>query len=413
MIRRVAFISVHSSPLDAPGTGDAGGMNVYVDSLARTLARRGVAVDVFTRRFEGDILEETEVVPRYRVIQVSASGDERADLVRSFTEGVEKWIDREGVEYDVIHSHYWLSGWAGVLLQERLSVPFAISFHTLGRVKEAMRSPGEPRESLVRIATETEVVARASCVVASTPADAADLIEHYLAAPERLCVSAPGVDHDVFSPGDAVEARRCLGIDEQARWVAVVGRIQALKGIEVAIRALGHLDDDVRLLVVGGPSGPDGEAELARLEALAAELVPGRVLFKPPVAHDEVVCAYRAADVVVVPSRSESFGLVAAEAQASGTPVVAARVGGLAYAVADDQSGFLISGEDPSVYAAAISKILDDAGEAARLSAGAVAHAAGFSWEVTADRLLELYAGMVEEWQEQHETTSDRRGAER
>ncbi|MEX1207379.1 MAG: glycosyltransferase [Acidimicrobiia bacterium] len=397
MIRRVAFISVHSSPLDAPGTGDAGGMNVYVDSLARTLARRGVAVDVYTRRFEANVLEETEVEPGYRVIQISASGDERADVVRSFTEGVEKWIECEGVEYDIIHSHYWLSGWAGLLLQERLEVPFAISFHTLGRVKEATRSPGEPRESLVRIATETDVVARARCVVASTPADAADLLEHYQALPERLCVSSPGVDHEVFSPGDAVEARRCLGIDTEARWIAVVGRIQALKGIEVAIRALDHLDDDVRLLVIGGPSGADGEAELARLQAIADEVAPDRVLFRPPVAHEEVVCAYRAANVVVVPSRSESFGLVAVEAQASGTPVVAARVGGLAYSVADGESGFLISGEDPAVYAAAISKILDDPEEAARLSAGAIAHAAGFSWDSTADRLLELYTGMVEE----------------
>lgn len=396
MIQRVAFISVHSSPLDAPGAGDAGGMNVYVDSLARTLARRGIAVDVYTRRFASEALEETEVEPRYRVIQVSASGDERAEVVRSFAEGVEKWIECEGVKYDVIHSHYWLSGWVGLLLQERLGVPFAISFHTLGRVKEALRSPGEPRESLVRIATEIEVVARARCVVASTPADAADLLEHYQANPERICVSAPGVDHDVFSPGDAAEARRCLGIDLHGRWIAVVGRIQALKGIEVAVRALGHLDDDVRLLVIGGPSGPDGEAELARLHAIAGEVVPGRVLFRPPVAHDEVVCAYRAADVVVVPSRSESFGLVAAEAQASGTPVVAARVGGLAYAVTDGESGFLVSGEDPAVYAAAISKILDDPVEAARLSAGAVANAAAFSWESTADRLLELYAGMVE-----------------
>jgi D-inositol-3-phosphate glycosyltransferase len=372
-------------------------MNVYVDSLARTLARRGVAVDVFTRRFEDDVLEETEVTPSYRVIQISASGEERADIVRSFAEGVEKWVECEGVAYDVVHSHYWLSGWAGLLLQESLGVPFAISFHTLGRVKEAQRSPGEPRESLVRIATETEVVARARCVVASTPADAADLLEHYQAAPERLCVSSPGVDHEVFSPGDAFEARRCLGIDDQARWIAVVGRIQALKGIEVAIRALAHLDDDVNLLIIGGPSGPDGEAELSRLQAIAAEVVPGRVLFRPPVAHAEVVCAYRAANVVVVPSRSESFGLVAAEAQASGAPVVAARVGGLAYAVADGESGFLISGEDPAVYAAAISRILDDPVEAARLSAGAVAHAAGFSWEATADRLLELYSGMVEE----------------
>lgn len=395
MTDRVAFISIHSSPLAAPGEGDAGGMNVYVDSLARTMARRGIAIDVFTRRLDDDVLEETEVERGYRVVQISASGDDRADLIRSFAEGVVKWMERAAVVYDVLHSHYWLSGWAGVLLQDRLRVPLAISFHTLGRVKESVRAPGEPRESLVRIAAEAEVVARAGCVVASTPADAADLLEHYQAAPERLCVSPPGVDHDLFSPGDAAEARRCLGVGEDGRWIAVVGRIHPLKGIDVAIRALAHLEN-VRLLVVGGPSGPDGHAEMERLEALAAETAPGRVVFRPPVAHAEVVCVYRAADVVVVPSRSESFGLVAAEAQASGTPVVAARVGGLAYTVADDQSGYLVSGEDPAAYAEAISGIIDDPEEAARLSAGAVAHASGFSWEATADRLLELYHGMVD-----------------
>ena len=394
MIRRAAFISVHSSPLDAPGTGDAGGMNVYVDSLARTLARRGIAVDVFTRRMDDEALEETEVVPRYRVIQVSASGEERADLIRSFAEGVEKWIEREEVEYDLLHSHYWLSGWAGILIQERLGVPLAISFHTLGRVKESARAPGEPRESLIRIATETDVVARAGCVVASTPADAADLLEHYQAAPERLCVSPPGVDHDVFMPGDEIEARRCMGIDPGGRWLAVVGRVQPLKGIDVAIRALPLLPD-TRLLVVGGPSGPDGPVELARLQALAEDIAPGRVVFRPPVIHDEVACVYRAADVVVVPSRSESFGLVAAEAQACGTPVVAARVGGLVYAVSDGESGYLVTGEDPADYAASIARVLDDPDTATRLSAGALEHSARFSWEASADRMMELYSGMM------------------
>jgi len=394
VIRRAAFLSVHSSPLAAPGSGDAGGMNVYVDSLARTLARRGIAVDVFTRRMDDEVLEETVVVPRYRVIQISASGEERADLIASFAEGVEKWIEREEIVYDVLHSHYWLSGWAGVLLQERLGVPLAISFHTLGRVKESSRAPGEPRESLIRIATETDVVARAGCVVASTPADETDLLEHYQAAPERLCVSPPGVDHDVFVPGDDIEARRCMGIDVDGRWLAVVGRIQPLKGIDIAIRALPHLTD-TRLLVVGGPSGPDGDAELERLHALADEVAPGRVVFRPPVIHDEVACVYRAADVVVVPSRSESFGLVAAEAQASGTPVVAARVGGLVYAVCDGESGFLVTGEDPAEYAAAIARIIDDPEVDARLSAGAVEHSAKFSWEASADRMMELYSGMV------------------
>jgi len=394
VIGRVAFLSIHSSPLAVPGTGDAGGMNVYVDSLARTLAGRGVRVDVFTRRVDGAAPDETEVAPGYCVVQVDAAGVDRADLVGSFAEGVAKWIVGHDATPDLVHSHYWLSGWAGVLLQEVLSVPLAISFHTLGRVKEATRAPGEPRESLVRIAAETEVVARAGCVVASTPAEAADLIEHYQANPERICVSPPGVDHTVFRPGSKERARARLGL-EAGPLVAFVGRIQPLKGIDVAVKAIARLDG-VRLLVVGGPSGPAGESELLHLESMAASLAPGRVSFLPPRPHRDIACVYRAADAVIVPSRSESFGLVAVEAQACGTPVVASRVGGLAYAVADGHSGYLIAGHDPADYAAALRSILDDPATEARLFAGAVEHAAGFSWDATADRLFELYRGLVE-----------------
>jgi len=394
VIGRVAFLSIHSSPLAVPGTGDAGGMNVYVDSLARTLAGRGVRVDVFTRRVDGAAPDETEVAPGYCVVQVDAAGVDRADLVGSFAEGVAKWIVGHDATPDLVHSHYWLSGWAGVLLQEVLSVPLAISFHTLGRVKEATRAPGEPRESLVRIAAETEVVARAGCVVASTPAEAADLIEHYQANPERICVSPPGVDHTVFRPRSKERARARLGL-EAGPLVAFVGRIQPLKGIDVAVKAIARLDG-VRLLVVGGPSGPAGESELLHLESMAASLAPGRVSFLPPRPHRDIACVYRAADAVIVPSRSESFGLVAVEAQACGTPVVASRVGGLAYAVADGHSGYLIAGHDPADYAAALRSILDDPATEARLFAGAVEHAAGFSWDATADRLFELYRGLVE-----------------
>jgi D-inositol-3-phosphate glycosyltransferase len=394
MIRRVAFLSIHSSPLASPGVGDAGGMNVYIDALARTLAGRDIRVDVFTRRGEDRAPDETEVAPGYCVIQIDADGEDRADLVGSFAEGVAKWIAEQDAMPDILHSHYWLSGWAGAVLQDALTIPLAISFHTLGRVKEATRAPGEPRESLVRLAAETEVVARAGCVVASTPAEAADLIEHYQANPERICVSPPGVDHSVFRPGNKERARARLGL-ESGSLVAFVGRIQPLKGVDVAIEAVAAIEG-VRLLVVGGPSGPVGELELTRLQALAALRAPGRVTFMAPRPHADIACVYRAADAVIVPSRSESFGLVAVEAQASGTPVVASRVGGLAYSVADDQSGYLIAGHDPADYATALRRILDDPATAERLSAGALDHAAAFSWDATADRLIELYNGLVE-----------------
>ena len=221
----------------------------------------------------------------------------------------------------------------------------------------------------------------------------ADLIEHYGADPERICLSPPGVDHTLFRPGDQQRARDRLGLGP-GRLVAVVGRIQPLKGIDIAIEAVGRFDD-VTLLVVGGPSGPSGDAEFARLQDLAAARLPDRSIFMAPRPHDDVPCVYRAADVVLVPSRSESFGLVAVEAQACGTPVVASRVGGLAYAVADGRSGYLVPGHDPADYAAALRPILFDPATAERLREGAIEHAERFSWEVTADRLLELYQGLV------------------
>jgi D-inositol-3-phosphate glycosyltransferase len=391
VIERVALVSIHTSPLAPPGAGDAGGMNVYVDALARTLASRGICVDVFTR---SDELRETVVCPGYTVVELPAAGDDLATLVAAFADGIGGWVAGRGIRYDVLHSHYWLSGWAGVLLQERLNVPLAISFHTLGRVKEAARTPAEPRESLVRIAAEVDVVARAECMVASTPADAADLIEHYQANPERICVSPPGVDHSVFSPGDRRAARDRFGLGA-GPIVGFVGRIQTLKGVDVAIRAVAALPE-VRLFVVGGPSGPEGDADLAGFRALAEGVAPGQVTFHAPVAHSDVVEVYRAVDALIVPSRAESFGLVALEAQATGTPVVASRVGGLPYVVLDDESGFLVAGHDPADYAEALGRILFDPETAADLSAGAVKRAETFSWDGTVDRLLELYRGMVE-----------------
>lgn len=401
MIRRVAYLSIHTSPLAAPGSGDAGGMNVYVDGLARTMAGRGVEVDVFTRATHAEPVGVVEAADGYRVVRVNAGptgdGDPAAEI-GSFADEVITWSKVQGADYDLAHSHYWLSGWAAVLVQEALGIPFAISFHTLGRVKDANRRPDDPPTSLLRLAAEKEVIARAGCVLASTPAEASELIEHYGADPERLCVSPPGLDHGVFAPGDRRTARSLLGLGE-GPLVLFAGRIQPLKGIDVVIRAFGRIIEalpESRLLVLGGPSGLRGEAEMASLRALATQLgLSDRVCFRPPLPHGEVVAAYRAADVLVVPSRSESFGMVAAEAQASGLPVVAARVGGLAHAVADGESGFLVEGWDPDDYAEPVMRILGDAELAERLSKGAIDFADQFSWVATADRLLELYSGIV------------------
>ncbi len=401
MIERVAFLSIHTSPLAVPGEGDAGGMNVYVNELAITLADRGVQVEVFTR---GRRPKETAVRPGYRVVYLAAGppgqpGPEaRADAVGEFAEGVARWAVRHRASYDVLHSHYWLSGWAGLLLHEVLRVPLAISFHTLGRVKDAARRPGEPPTGLLRIAAETEVIARAGCVIASTPAEATQLMEHYSAGPERLCVSPPGVDHGVFRPGPRAAAREQLGLPVEGRLVLFAGRIQPLKSPDVALAAFALLADelpDSRLLVIGGPSGPQGKEAIDSLRSAAERAgLTDRVSLWNPLPHHALATAYRAADVVVVPSRSESFGLVAAEAQSCGIPVVASSVGGLAHIVADDESGLLVAGWDPADYAAALRRILTDPVLADRLAAGALANAGQFSWPATADRLLELYTGI-------------------
>jgi D-inositol-3-phosphate glycosyltransferase len=265
-------------------------------------------------------------------------------------------------------------------------------------VKDLTRRSDEPPESLLRIAAEHEVIEGSDCVVASTPLEAADLLEHYGADPTRLCTSPPGVDHSVFSPGDRTAARAELGLGEEPL-ILFVGRIQPLKGVDVAIEALACIRADIpdaRLLIVGGPSGPGGESEVAALRSLVAERnLGGAVTMVDPVRHNRLVSYYRAADVLALPSRSESFGLVAAEAQACGLPVVAARIGGLQHVVSHEESGLLVDGWNPKDHALALGWILGDEGLRASLSEGAVAWAERFSWDATAHRFLELYAGAV------------------
>jgi D-inositol-3-phosphate glycosyltransferase len=403
MIRRVAYLSMHTTPLAQPGIGDAGGMNVYVDRLARTMAGRGIQVDVFTRRTDPAQPSDIAVTDGYRVVHVAAGPEEplpTATLVESVQEfalGVAEWARAGRAAYDVVHSHYWLSGWAGVIVKQQLDTGLAHSFHTLGRIKDANRGDDQPPESLLRIATEQEVIEFADCVIASTPFEFDDLVRHYGAEPESVCISPPGVDHSVFYPGSKVEARQRFGI-EFGPLLLYVGRIQPLKGVDVAIETVVEVRRRhplARLVVVGGPSGPDGEAELAHLRNLARRRgLANEVVFRPPEPHGVLADLYRACDVLLIPSRSESFGLVAAEAQACGLPVIAANVGGLAYAVADGDSGFLVDGYDPVAWAGAVEAVVGDDDDAARLSRGAGKHAEQFSWDATADRLLELYSGI-------------------
>ncbi len=412
-MRKLAVLSFHTSPLVQPGVGDSGGMNVYVRELVSALAQAGVACDVYTRTWSPDLAEEVVVEPGFRVVHVDAGPraevpkEALAGLVPEFSAAIVERIGAAG-DVDAIHANYWLSGVAGHTAKHLLSLPLVSTFHTLARVK-AEADPGEPTAS-TRAAAEAEVVACSDAILANGAEEAAELRRHYAASPERIEVVPPGVDHAFFSPGDRDGARAALGWAGPGRISAdggrraaqgpillFVGRIQPLKGLDVAVAALAELDrPDAQLVVVGGPSGIDGPGELARARDLADDLgVSGQVRFVEPQPHHLLSTWYRAADVVLVPSRSESFGLVALEAAACGRPVVAAAVGGLRTIVDHGRSGFLVEGRRPEAYAAWVAEILGDAGLAGHLALGARQRAAGYTWSTAAARLRRLYADLT------------------
>ena len=407
MTSGAAFLSMHTSPLDRPGSGDAGGMNVCIDELAAALGRRGVEVTVFTRRTAPSQPEAAAAPGGYRVVHVDAGPPRPLPVpalggwVKTFAEQVAGAVSAPngGARPEIIHSHYWLSGWSGLIVKQAAGLPLVNSFHTLGRVKDASRRPGQPPEPLLRIAAEREVIDSSDCVIASTEYEADQLIEHYGADPSVLCINPPGVDLERFRPGGRARAREALGLDDRPT-VLFAGRIQPLKGLDVAVEALAAVRGRApaaRMLVVGGPSGPEGGEEHRLARRLAARLgLEEAVSWRGPQPHRRMPLFYRAADALVVPSRSESFGLVAAEAQACGLPVVAAGVGGLRYVVADGVSGVLVDGWDPADYGRALAEILGSPDRRGELAAGALAVGRRYGWGHTADRLLELYKGVAD-----------------
>ena len=409
--RRVATLSVHTSPLDQPGGGDAGGMNVYVCEVAKRLARLGIEVEIFTRATASDLPTIVELAPGVTVRHVTAGpyeGLDKNDLpaqLCAFTNGVLRVeAMNEPGYYDVIHSHYWLSGQVGWLAKERWGVPLVHSMHTMAKVKNALLADGDAPEPTARAIGEAQVVDAADRLIASTDAEADELVDLYDADPCRIVTVAPGVDLEVFRPGAAAAARSRLGLAPDAVLVLFVGRIQPLKSPDVMLRALAHLvarEPQLRerlvAAVVGAPSG-SGVAAPEHLQKLAGDLgISDITRFDRPVPQAELADYYRAAAVTVIPSHNESFGLVAVESQACGTPVVAARVGGLRTAVADGRSGLLIDGHDPRDYAAAVRRILVEPGLRSELSRGAVTHASRFGWSVTAARVLDVYTDAIAE----------------
>jgi D-inositol-3-phosphate glycosyltransferase len=399
------MISVHTSPLDQPGTGEAGGMNVYVLELARHLSARNIAVDVYTRATARSQVPQVEAYPGVQIHNVHAgplhamSKDDLQPYLWTFAREVLRTVAaHQQPRYDVIHSHYWLSGQVGAVLADRWRVPLAHSMHTMAKVKNAALATGDLPESSARVFCEELVVDAAHMLIANTDEEALQLVNLYDADPTRVEVIYPGVDLNVFGPGDQRAARVQLGLRVDAHVLLFAGRIQPLKAPDVLLRAVATLietNPDLRtrlvVAVVGGPYGAefDHPQALARMaESLGIQDV---VRFVPPVSHPVLAQWYAAATLVCVPSYNESFGLVALEAQAVGTPVVAAAVGGLKRVVRDGVSGLLVGGHNPADYAHVIERLIRQPHLRAALSAGAVRHAARFAWERTAERSSGAY----------------------
>jgi D-inositol-3-phosphate glycosyltransferase len=413
--RRIAAISLHTSPLEQPGTGDAGGLNVYVVEVTRRLAERGIEVDVFTRAVCRDTPPLAELAPGVTVRSVPAGPFEELDKtdlpgqVCQFTlEVLRAEAEAEPGRYDLIHAHYWLSGKAGAAAKERWRVPLVQSMHTLGKVKNAALAAGDTGESEERIQGEHEVVAAADRLIANTAEEASQLVELYGADPAKVRTVNPGANLRVFSPCDTPQAKAQilgrLGLAPDAIVLLFAGRVQPLKGPDVMLRAAARLVESepalrerVRVVLVGGPSGKASRADPDGMRALATQLGIGDLLRQePPCPQAELADWYRAATLVLAPSHSESFGLVALEAQACGTPVVAASVGGLRTAVQDGYSGILVDGHDPAAWARVIRQLLAAPRRLATLSEGARRHASAFGWSATVERLTSVYASVLQ-----------------
>ena len=415
---RIAMLSVHACPMAKLGGRDSGGMNVYIRELARDLARRGIEVDVYTRQREHDHPKIQEIAPGARVIHIE-SGPVRYlpkmevyDRLDEFTAGVDAYVAEQGLRYDLIHSHYWLSAEVARVLAPKWGVPRIQMFHTLGLVKREVMDEDVDAESDVRIEIERRAVRESAAVVAASEIEAGELEQLYAADPAKLRIIPCGVDPEVFHPVRQADARRALGRDECERLILFVGRIEQIKGIDVLLRAIGlvfqgysELRGEICLLVVGGAlDATDSEGETEKIIELRRLVHEHRLedtvdfvgsqdqprlallpkLRRPP----GYLCA--------VPSLTESFGLVALEAMACGTPVVGTRVGGLQSIIENDVSGLLVAAGDDEALAEAMARVLLDPALRLRLAAGARERAKAFSWRRVGEAIAELYADLMQ-----------------
>ena len=397
---------VHTSPLDQPGIGDAGGMNIYVLESAQRMAAMGVEVDIFTRRTESESPEIIEISKGVRVRYFDCGhGNLTKEQMPVHILGLSKEFLRivKDEKYDAIHSHYWISGKVAMPAAAKLGIPLIHTMHTMARVKNLNLAEGESPEPMIRVQGETQVAAAAQALIANTDSEAASLVSLYEACPDTVHVVNPGVDLFTFTPGTGRKAaREKIGTPADALIVTFVGRIQPHKGPEVLIRATSELvkhspqmRPQLIVNIIGGASGANTE-EVERLKELATWLnIDDVIHFAPPVPRADLVHWYRAADLVCVPSYSESFGLVALEAQACGTPVVATAIGGLRTAVADGISGVLVDGHDPKAWSSVIARLLHEPQRRVLLSMGAIEHASHFGWDTTARGTLDIYDQVI------------------
>jgi D-inositol-3-phosphate glycosyltransferase len=395
-MQRVAVLSMHTSPLAQPGIGDGGGMNVYVRELVSALANSGVQCTTYTRTWKEGLPITVSVEPNHRVVHIPVGAinlpkDDLLSVVDEFTEGVARHIASTGGT-DLIHANYWLSGLAGHKLKHELNLPLVTTFHTLARVK----SLGGDAESAIREKAELEIIGCTDAICVSCTEEKIQFERLYGNSPGAIEVVAPGVERAFFSPGDRRGARRALGLGSGPT-LLFVGRIQPLKGLDVAVRALGELKrPDAQLIVVGGISGVEGEPELRRVRSIIDECGVGRqVHFYDPQPHHLLSTFYRAADVVLVPSRSESFGLVALEAAACGVPVVATAVGGLLSLIDHGRTGFLVPQRDAIGFARYTERLLDDPVLALSMGTAAAELAKNYSWQSAALRVRKVYSELL------------------
>ena len=396
----VAMLSVHTCPLAALGGKETGGMNVYVRQVARELGGMGLRVDVFTRSQNPTIPRVVELGPGARVVHLPAGPE--APMPREavhahldqFAAGVEDFARASGTAYDLIHSHYWLSGVAGLRLREKWGVPLVHMFHTLGRLKNTVAQSPADLEPALRLDEETRIVAEADRVVAANVVERAHLVWHYRARADRIAVIPCGVDTDLFQPMDPAKAKDLLELPPDPL-LLYVGRLQPIKGLDTLLEAMTAVPEPACLLIVGGEhderESAHGAALRQRLKALGLER---RVRFLRAQPQRRLRLFYAAADATVVPSYYESFGMVALEAMACGSPVVASRVGGLTTTVQDGVTGRLVPEGDPAALAAAISGLLDGA-EGRRLGQQATRWAAEHRWPCVAEAVCRLYSELT------------------